>query len=468
MTLWEVKPSNHPCLISSNSHYSYNDVHKHIEKISQLISNGVKEKRLVALLADNSPESIIKYLVCLNLNYSVILIDKNLNIELLNSLLNTYKPDLIWDNAESIVYGLTNCLMLTMIGFGNIYKTDYLDKFKLNPDLAVLLSTSGSTGCPKLVRLTYKNIEANAKSISEYLELTNSEIAITSLPIFYSFGLSIINSHLKSNGTLVCTDESVSSRSFWEDFNKFNCTSFAGVPFSYQILKTLKFDRMKLSSLRYMTQAGGRLNPEDQKYFNCTCKNRGIKFFVMYGATEATARISYVPPDKLDSKYGSIGVAIPDGKLLIVKDGKEVKTAKEEGEICYIGPNVMLGYADCREDLLKGDELNGTLLPGDVGYQDEDGFFYVTGRTKRFAKLFGLRINLDDIEKKVEEFLGTLVACTSDDIKINIYAPNKYSNKDILSYVETLYQINRNYINLMFIEEIPITSSGKKDYKKLS
>ncbi|MFN3874266.1 MAG: AMP-binding protein, partial [Ignavibacterium sp.] len=181
--------------------------------------------------------------------------------------------------------------------------------------------------------------------------------------------------------------------------------------YTYQMLKRTGFDKLDLPSLRTMTQAGGKLNEEMIKFFADYAEKRIIRFFVMYGQTEATARISYVPCEKLKSKIGSIGISIPGGKLNLMKDGIEITEPHQTGEIVYEGENVMLGYAESTEDLTKGNELNYILHTGDLGYFDEDRFFYITGRIKRFIKMFGLRINLDEVQKLVENKFAVTIAC---------------------------------------------------------
>ena len=277
---------------------------------------------------------------------------------------------------------------------------------EVHPDLALLLTTSGSTGSPKLVRLTLRNLAANAESIAQYLQLTPQERPITSLPMSYSYGLSVINSHLQVGATIVFTEDGVLQREFWDAVDQHHCTSFAGVPYTYQMLLQTGLLNKKGSSLRTLTQAGGRLEERYIQQMYDLAMARGWKFMVMYGQTEATARISYVPFERLGGKVGSVGIAIPNGLLSV---------DEHTGELVYRGPNVMLGYAECRDDLAKGDELHGVLRTGDLARQDDDGYFYITGRLKRFLKLFGKRFNLDDVEKILSRRFETSVACYGRD-----------------------------------------------------
>jgi acyl-CoA synthetase (AMP-forming)/AMP-acid ligase II len=314
----------------------------------------------------------------------------------------------------------------------------------LHPDLRVLLSTSGSTGSPKLVRLTERNVRANAASIAEYLQLDAGERAIQSLPLSYSYGLSVLNSHLHAGASVAFTPHSVIRPEFWADFRRYEATSFAGVPYAYAMLERIGMRDMALPTLQTMTQAGGRLDPEVAKRF---AAHR--RFFVMYGQTEATARIAYVPPERLADKPGSIGIAIPGGELSV-----------EDGELVYRGPNVMMGYASQRADLARGDELGGVLHTGDLGYVDDDGFFFVTGRAKRIAKVYGQRINLDEIEAAID---GPAGAIAGDD-RIDVFAERGADARALAAH----FRLPPRALAVHEIERLPLKSSGKIDYTALS
>ena len=205
-------------------------------------------------------------------------------------------------------------------------------------------------------------------------------------------------------------------------------------------------------------------------FANEYAKQNHKKFYVMYGQTEATARITYVPPEKLNDKIGSIGISIPNGQLKIMNDGNEIINSKDVGEIVYKGNNVMLGYAEIRDDLSKGDELNGMLSTGDLGYIDEDGFFYVTGRMKRFIKIFGLRINLDEVQKMIENHFKISVACTGKDelLKILVHSDDHLTEVKVKEEVMKMYKLSFKSLVIKSTTEIPTNSSGKYDYKKIN
>jgi acyl-CoA synthetase (AMP-forming)/AMP-acid ligase II len=219
-----------------------------------------------------------------------------------------------------------------------------------------------------------------------------------------------------------------------------------------------------------MTQAGGKLSEEFIRYFNSYAHKNKVDFYVMYGQTEATARISYVPAEKLKDKIGSIGIPIPGGTIKIVNDGLEVTSPNVTGEIVYEGNNVMLGYAENRADLNKGDELNSVLFTGDLGYKDADGYFYVTGRTKRFIKIFGLRINLDEIQKMIENHFGISAACTGKDdlLSVLIQSEDPLTEVNVKNEILKVYKLNFKTVVVKLTNIIPTNSSGKYDYKKIN
>ncbi len=449
----------------SGKNYSYDELKKECDIIVNKIH--FNSKKLIFSFCDNSVNSIIFYLSALRSGNAVFLANSKMDNELKKSLIPIYKPEIIFsvDEISEIISDYDKVLINDKFSF--YISKNFSVNHSLHQDLAVLLSTSGTTGSPKLVKLTYSNIQANAESIAEYLGISENEKPITSLPMSYSFGLSVINSHLLKGAKILCSNKSMVMREFWNTFNQHRCTSFSGVPYNYQMLQRLKFDKMELPTLKTMTQAGGRLSEEFIKYFYEVAVKKGIKFFVMYGQTEATARISFVPFENLGSKIGSIGIPIPNGDIKIFSDHKEITTPNEQGELVYSGKNVMMGYAESRNDLYTGDELNGILHTGDLAYKDEDGFCYITGRLKRFVKLFGLRVNLDEVEKMLENEFTCIAACygSDDSLKVLLQTHSDNIAETVKKKIIDIYKIHHSVINVKCVDSIPVTSSGKKDYK---
>lgn len=425
-------------------------------------------KKLVFLFTENSYSSIIIYLSLLRSGHVVLLLESRLNEEIKNDLINKYKPELIFAPSSEIKtdYKISH----NFFNYSLSERRENINVQDIYPETAVLLSTSGTTGSPKLVRLSYKNIQANAASIVDYLKINDKEKAITSLPMSYSYGLSVINSHLLAGGTIVCTEKSILFRDFWELFNANECTSFAGVPYTFQLLSKTGFAKIYLPSLKTITQAGGRLAENLIKEFDNYAKNREISFFVMYGQTEATARISYVPTEKLSEKIGSIGIPIPGGEIKLFDNEVEIETENRIGEIIYFGENVMLGYAESRECLAKGDELKGKLRTGDLAERDSEGYFFIKGRLKRFIKIFGLRINLDDVQKMIETHFSIPNACTGKDdlLQILLKAEEEISEVEVKKAVISFYKLNAKTVVVKRAAGIPTNASGKFDYSKIN
>ena len=413
-------------------------------------SASLPQRALISIECENSLIAVSAYLGALRNGYPVLLVDAQLDQQLRQRLYQNFHVSHVYDTS------------------GNWVLLDQSAP-EVHPDVAVLLSTSGSTGSPKLVRLTASNLDANARSIAEYLELGDDERPITSLPIHYSYGLSVLNSHLSVGATILLTGQPVTARTFWDMFREHSATSLVGVPTTYTLLKQLRFERMALPSLRTMTQAGGRLAPDIIRWFGELAQSRGQRFFVMYGQTEATARMSYVPAIKLLEKTGSIGIAIPGGNLeLVDENGNVIQATGEVGELRYSGPNVMMGYASSVEDLATPDVLNGVLLTGDLARCDEDGFFHVVGRIKRFLKIFGNRIGLDEIEGQLRE-IGYDVAVTGRDdlLVIAIREGTEELKNELIAQVSSRYRLHRTAIRAYLVEQFPLSSSGKIQYAEL-
>ena len=342
-------------------------------------------------------------------------------------------------------------------------------EISLYEELGLLLTTSGSTGSSKLVRQSYTNLQTNAAQIAEYLEITADERPITTLPLYYCYGLSVVNSHLLCGAEILLTEKQMMVKDFWSFMREHRATSFAGVPFTYELLKKLRFFRMDLPDLRYMTQAGGKLSPELHREFAEWARENDKKFIVMYGATEATARMGYLPAEKSIEKYGSIGIPIPGGRYLLLDEaGEEITQTGTEGELVYEGANVTLGYAQCREDLALGDERHGRLETGDIAKCDEEGYYYIVGRKSRFLKVFGNRVNLDETDRLVKRaFDGIDCVSTGRDDHVIVYITEERLTGDVRRYLAATTRLSETAFTVRYIEEIPKNESGKVQYKLL-
>ncbi len=458
MEFWKVTHSGEaPAAIDARGvkQWNYGDLRRDVARMQAALP-ALGRKSLGLLFTQNRYECLVAYLAALNAGSALVLLDAALNAELLRRFLVTYQPDWVFGGQTEM--GLAGYRHSNSREPG-LLENEAPQDIEIHPDLALLLATSGSTGSPKLVRLTLRNLEANAESIAKYLQLTVHDRPITSLPMSYSYGLSVINSHLAAGASIVFTDDGVLQRSFWDALERHRCTSFAGVPYTYQMLLQTGLLKQKGPSLTALTQAGGRLEEPCIRQMHEIAVARGWKFFVMYGQTEATARISYVPFEKLDGKIGSVGVAIPDGSLT-VDDATD--------ELVYRGPNVMMGYAESREDLSRGDELHGVLRTGDLVRQDGDGYFYITGRLKRFLKMFGRRFNLDDVEKVLATRCGSAVACYGRDDLLMVAAEKCRDAEAVESIACETFDLPRPAVKVVAVSELPRTPNGKLDYQKLA
>jgi acyl-coenzyme A synthetase/AMP-(fatty) acid ligase len=257
-------------------------------------------------------------------------------------------------------------------------------------------------------------------------------------------------------------------KDFWTFLEDEKATSLSGVPYTYEMLKRLRFFRMGLPSLRTLTQAGGKLNTELCREFAEYAQVTGKQFVVMYGQTEATARMSYLPPEQALSKAGSIGVAIPGGRFSLVDENRQlIETGGQTGELVYQGPNVSLGYAESAEDLAKGDENKGVLYTGDLAQRDNDGYYYIVGRKKRFIKLFGNRISLDETEGMLKSMYGDC-ACTGTDDKMTVYITEKGKEAEIKQFISMKTNIHFSAFEVRHIASIPKNSYGKTSYTELT
>lgn len=446
---------------------TYSELGGEVQELKKLLD----PRTLLFCFCQNTVGSVCGYLGALNAKTVPYLLDAHTNEVLAKSLIDVYQPAYLYLPSElSAVYAEGKSYEKIYEKYDYIlYKTGFEQRYPLYEELAQLLGTSGSTGSPKLVRQSYRNIQSNAEAIAQYLELDDTERPVTTLPMNYTYGLSIINSHLLVGGTILLTQKPIVSKDFW-DFMKVNkATSFGGVPYTYEMLKRVRFFRMDLPDLRTMTQAGGKLAPELHREFAEYAQEKGKHFVVMYGQTEATARMSWLPYDKSLEKYGSMGIAIPGGRFsLIDVDGNEIQEPEITGELVYEGPNVTLGYAVCGEDLAKGDERSGRLETGDMAKRDADGFYYVVGRKKRFLKLFGNRINLDEIDRMIKaQFEELDCASTGTDECMEVYITEESLCDAVKEFLMDRTHINASAIRMHAIDAIPKNEAGKTLYVEL-
>ncbi len=439
-----------------------------LDKESCALAEKIGHRCLVFSLCRNEIGSVIGYTAFINHGIVPVMVSSHLEEKLLDNLLKTYQPEYLWVPKDQTGQFPGTTEDYKAYGYV-LLKTAYDKKYPLYDELGLLITTSGSTGSPKLVRQSCANVLDNATAIAEYLELDDTERPITTLPMNYVYGLSIINSHFLVGATLLLTDKGLMQKDFWTFFKEAEATSFGGVPYTYEMLDKLRFYRMQLPSLRTMTQAGGKITPELHEKFARFAAEQGINFVVMYGAAEATSRMGYLPPEKAVEKKGSMGIPIPGGKFrLLAADGQEITEPFTTGELVYEGKNVTLGYAECGEDLIKGDERHGVLETGDMAQFDEDGYYYIVGRKKRFLKIYGNRVNLDEIDRLIKGEFNIEVASAGVDDHMYIFVLDEEIKEPVKEFVVSKTKLNQAAFKVIVIDEIPKNEAGKTMYTELT
>lgn len=424
----------------------------------------VKDRTLIFVLNSNCVGAAMGYLGSMINRVVPLMLAASMDKELLEDLIRVYRPEFIW--KPDAMVGAEEKVVLRKQGYA--LEATGLETYPLYEELSLLLTTSGSTGSPKLVRHSYQNLEAQARNISAFFELDDTEKPMLDLPINYTMGLSVLNSHLYAGATVLLTSLNAFSPKYWEFLKVNEATSLTNVPYYYEMLKKLRFFRMDLPSLRLITQGGGKMS--DELYMECAeyAAGTGRRFIPTYGQTEGSARMAYLPAELSKDKCGSIGRAIPNGKLyLIDENGDTIKEPDVVGEMVYEGPNVTLGYAQKGEELALGDERHGMLYTGDMARMDEDGCFYIVGRKKRFLKLWGYRVSLDECENIIKAAYDVECACVGNDECMHIYVTLDNELEEIRKYIAGKTNINSSAFKVHYIEKLPRNEAGKILYSKL-
>lgn len=449
---------------SNGKRYSYNDLLLFAQKIDELIG----KRNIVLLLAENNIASIFAYASCLITKNVIIMLDgENTSLQTLDGIQSIYQANYVWCKKSKKYFFEKEDVLIEEYGYILIKLED--DKKEINNELALLMPTSGSVGMKKMVKLSYRNLYANTRDICHYLSITKEDVAITNLPIFYVYGLSIINTHIIKKATLVITNDNVLNNNFWNIVTKEGVTSLSGVPFTYEMFLRCGLEKKNLDSIRYFTQAGGKMSIKLEKKILEICQTRSIDFYVMYGQSEATARISYILITENKDKLGSVGKAIPHGKIKIYsEEGKEIKENNKEGEIVYEGENVFGGYAKELSDLIEFDQ-GRVLYTGDIGYLDGDNDLYITGRKNRFIKCYGKRISLDEIEYKIDNFSSQKACvCIQRNDKLYVFLKrNVKTDEEVRRILWKEYKMWKNTISIIHIDDFEYNQYGKVQYFKM-
>lgn len=405
------------------------------------------QKKLIVVMAEPTEHAVIAYLAALHGNHAVVLLPP-CKPDILADVVSDFSPDIVCRRAD----GRWRCLQQASEPAG-----------KLHPDLAVLLGTSGSTGKSQYVRLSASAIQANGEAIASYLELGQWDRAALILPFHYSYGLSVLNSHLGAGASVYFPRCGASDTGFAAEMMEAGCTNISGVPYSFELLEQAGFRQHDLPALRFMTVAGGRMRQDLAETFRAHLALKQARLFMMYGQTEATARIAYVPPDRLAGNVGSIGVAIPGGSLWLADEhGNPVQQDGETGELIYCGPNVMMGYALERGDLAKGPEIS-ELRTGDMATRDASGFFHVVGRRKRMSKIAGHRLSHEAVETALDR-AGIPAVVVGDDERLLALVTSGHTDDQVLKVMMAASGLPRPHLDVDRAQSLPRLASGKIDY----
>ncbi len=429
-----------PAVVAGDERLTYADLARRVGGVAARLGGG---RRLVMIEGGNDLGTLTTYLGTLHAGHVAWLAPPGAHA---GALRERFRPDVVARCAPGAVH-LTELSQAA---------------HDLHPDLALLLGTSGSTGAPRLVRLSHTGVQANAEAIAGSLGIGPDERALTALPMHYCYGLSVVNSHLLCGAGLLLTDRSVSDPGFWSLARAEGATSFAGVPHTFELLDRVGFAEMDLPRLRYLTQAGGRMPPETVRRYARLGAERGWRLVVMYGQTEATARMACLPPELAASRPEAIGLPIAGGALEV----RPVPGADAPGvgELVYRGPNVMLGYAAHPADLATGRTVH-ELATGDLGRRAADGLYEVVGRRARFVKPFGLRVDLDEVERICARE-GVEARCAGDDHRLTV-AVQGVAPPGLAGALASRLGLPPGAVRVMAVEAMPMLPSGKVDYRSL-
>ena len=402
-------------------------------------------------------DCVILYLNLLWSKASFAILPEGMTKEALESLASSYKPaNVIGTKQELTRLGLP--IENTWGELASVNPGVNWQPLDFHPP-QILMGTSGTTGSAKQVRLSPGHLAANARDISKRLTITGDDVALSILPFSYSYGLSVLNSHLWSGAAIVCSDVSPVSPGFIELLQQRKVSSLTGVPFNYEMYSRLNLYERLPASVRYFTQAGGALPSNQVAEVSRSLAKFGVDFFPMYGQTEATARISILQSDLVRDFPDSVGTAIPSGAV-------SIGSQNHPEELVFEGPNTMYGYSTCQSDLLLPDTNLGRLETGDLAKLDTNGLIFLKGRLKRIAKVNGVRLNLSEIETKLSQFAQAAVVEDANTVLIfTELEPDKFTL--INDSLDKLGMQRRDY-KVIGISELPRTSSGKIDYTQLT
>jgi acyl-CoA synthetase (AMP-forming)/AMP-acid ligase II len=421
-------------------------------------------KALVLCAGDRDLPTLLAYLAALRLGHTVAFLPAS------SEILRAYQPEFVVP-APGSAAGLASLgyrpAAETAAGTTIFQDESSQPADEIYMDTALLLATSGSTGSPKTVRLSYSGLAANTAAVIRALGITAAERAPTTLPLTHAYGLSVLNTHLLAGAGIVLGNRSPLSLAAWDHMIRSGATSFAAVPTTYAAFGPAHVSLLGRSQIRTMTQSGARLGDDLALRMAQMMDQRDGRFYVMYGQTEATSRMARLDPADLPRYLGSVGTAIPGGTITIGPAPAHARAVPGEGAVHYRGPGVMLGYATSRGDLRRGAEVD-VLDTGDLGYL-RDGHLYLTGRIKRIVKVLGVRTSLDDLERLVERpGHPAAVICGTDDVVHLVGAGDAAVHEQQRRELVESLGVPSRHVVFRPVSCLPRTPGGKVDYGTLA
>lgn len=451
-----------PALVDADQGYTLS--HRELATAARAFAAHYRRRGMVFLFADGSADAVIAHVAALDSGTPVALIDPAAGADQVDRLVDLYRPSVVVRPMGGAWCPAPDCYSAVARG---IWVRRGRPEVVAHPELAVLLTTSGSTGSPKLVRLSRRNIAVNTDAIAESLGLGRADRAVLTLPLHYSFGMSILHTHLAVGGSVVVTGSSLLEQRFWEMVGEHRPTSLSGVPYTFHMLRRVGFASRDTSSVRYMTQAGGKLESSSVSHFAQAMADRGGEFYVMYGQTEAAPRMTCLPSCEWPDRSGSAGRPLTGGRIDVVDEHGRPLPSHRTGDIVYTGPNVMMGYAERPADLELGDVHGDRLVTGDVGHLDDDGFVYITGRTARIGKLFGTRVCLDEVEQMLQGQGPVAVVAGTDSLVVHHEWAGDTEVDEHRRRLALDLRVPLSSIRFRRSGPLPRMSNGKVDYRTL-
>jgi len=485
-------------VVHGNQRFSYLEIEKKANQIANwLLTSSISKGDRVAILLKNSIEYICSYYGVLKTGGIVVPLNTGLESQELKQMLRDCSPRaLITENYFSkIIHELSAKQTSPLFKFLAIADGDKIPKdIKLSnlshdtfptiyqnyshsrpevkiidQDLSSIIYTSGSTGRPKGVMLTHLNIVTNTSSIISYLHLTQKDRCLAVLPFYYVYGKTLLNTHFMVSGTVIIDNRFTFPNAVLKTMVKEQATGFSGVPSTYSILlNKSSIAKMSFPTLRYLTQAGGHMSAEAKKRLLKIFQDKEI--FIMYGASEASARLSYLDPKELPKKINSIGKPIANVALDIFNKNGETAKCGEEGEILARGSNIMIGYWNRPEDTKKVIK-NGWYYTGDLGIKDEEGFFYITGRKRDMIKVGTYKVSAVEIEEILYKYpqvheaavIGIPDEILGESLKAFIVLNTKsnHTKEKIIQFCQKTLPIYKVPKEIVFSDTLPKNESGK-------